>query len=238
MPRTSLPLVAGLIVAAASLMMVAPMAHAQDKKPERTVSVTGTGIVEAEPDLAHISTGVASEGATAREALAANSALMRKVIDGLKASGIAAKDIQTSSLHVEPRYTQPKPGQAAVINGYRATNQVRITVRDLGKLGEILDQVTTAGANQMGGLSFEVGKADEVKDEARRRAVANALRKARLYAEAAGAGVGEVLSISEEFIQVQPRGGMVARQAMAEAVPIERGSQSLEARVHVTWALK
>lgn len=227
-----------LLLATPLLLMVTTMTNAQEKKPERTISVTGTASIEAEPDIAHLSTGVSSEASTAKEALAANSALMRKVIEGLKSAGVLAKDIQTSGLHVEPRYTSPKPGQAPSINGYRAVNNVRISARDIGKLGDILDQLVTLGANQMHGLSFEVSKADELKDEARRKAVANALRKAKLYAEAAGASVGEVIAISDDVVQVQPRGGVMARSAMAESVPIERGSQSLEARVHVTWALK
>jgi len=240
------PALRGLLAALLLTFAIPPMPQAKaqsrdaspDKPVERTVTVTGRAAVEAEPDIAHVSSGVATEGGTAREALAANSAAMRKVIDGLKAAGIAPRDIQTSGLHVEPRYTQPKPGQAAVVNGYRAVNQVHVTVRDLARVGELLDQVASLGANQIGGLSFDVSKADELKDEARRKAVATALRKARLYAEASGASVGEVIAISEDAGHVQPRGGVLARSAMAEAVPIERGSQTLEATVRVTWALK
>lgn len=230
---------ARLLLGLPLILTVIPMSHDQDKRSERTISVTGTASVEAEPDIAHISTGVSSEAGTAREALSANNALMRKVIDGLKSAGVAPKDIQTMGLHIEPRYTNPKQGQAPVINGYRAVNNVRINARDISKLGEILDQLVTLGANQMHGLTFEVSKADELKDEARRKAVANSLRKAKLYAEAAGASVGEVIAISEEFAHVpQPRGGVMARQMMADSVPIERGSQMLEARINVTWALK
>jgi uncharacterized protein YggE len=162
---------------------------------------------------------------------------MRKLIDGLKESGIEAKDIQTSSFQVEPRYTNPREGQVAVINGYRVTNQVQVVSRDLDKLGEVLDTLVRLGANQMSGMSFEVSKAETLKDDARKEAVANARRRAELIANAAGAEVGPVIAIAEDAVQYIPMGPSV-RAMKAEAVPIERGTETLEARVTVTWSLK
>lgn len=236
---------AGLLAAfsAAMLMMGAAMAQAQDKSArnaDRTVSVSASGTVSAEPDMAHISTGVVTEAETAREALNRNTAAMKKVVEGLKSLGIAARDIQTSSFNVEPRYAQNRSasGGTPQINGYRVVNNVRIVARDLPRLGDILDQLVTLGANQMHGLSFAVSKAETLKDEARKEAMANARRRAKLFAEAEGAELGSVLAISEDVAHIAPRGGMMARTAMAEAVPIEAGSQTLEVRVSVTWALK
>ncbi len=218
-------------------------AEAQDRAAERaferTVSVSATGSASAQPDIARISTGVVTEGATAREALDANTRSMRALIDGLKGLGIDAKDIQTANIAVEPRYHQPKDGRPATINGYRVVNQVRIVLRDIAKVGETLDRGITLGANQLGGIAFEVSRAETLKDEARRQAMANALRRAKLYATAAGAQVDRVLTISETSVGPQPRpmaGG--ARMAMSEAVPVEAGQQSLEATVRVTWSLK
>lgn len=212
-------------------------AAAQDRHPERTVSVAATGSVAVEPDLAYVSTGVVSEADTARDALQRNSAAMKKVVDGLKGAGIDAKDIQTVSFNVEPRYQQTKDGRTPQINGYRVVNQVRITARDLTKLGELLDQIVGLGANQAGGISFEVSQAETLKDEARRQAIANAYRRAQLFAAAAGAKVGEVLTISEDAVDSRPMPrGRVAMAA--EAVPIERGTQTLEVHVQVTWALR
>lgn len=205
---------------------------------ERTVSVSATGQVAAEPDTARISSGVVSEAATAREALARNSAAMAKLIDGLKSAGVEPKDIQTSSFHVEPRYTNPRDGQAAVIDGYRVVNQVEVLARDLSKLGQLLDSLVASGANQMGGLSFEVSKAETLKDEARKAAMANARRRAELFAAAAGASLGEVITISEEVAMSGPRPFGAAREVAMKAVPIEAGTEMLEARVTVTWALK
>jgi len=203
------------------------------------VTVSATGTVAAEPDMAHVSTGVVSEAENARDALSRNSAAMKKLIEGLKAKGIAEKDIQTTSINVEPRYQQFKDGRPATIAGYRVVNQVRITARDLAKLGEVLDQAVTLGANQMGGIQFEVSNAETLKDQARKQAMENALRRAKLYAAGAGAEVGPVISISEEVHFAPPRPVPMARAALAaEAVPIEAGTQTLEARVHVTWSLK
>lgn len=211
-----------------------------ERQPERTVTVSATGSVKADPDIAHVSTGVVTEGATAREALDRNSAAMKALIDGLKAIGIDAKDIQTTHVGVEPRYQQPtRDGRPPAIVGYRVTNQVRIVQRLVAKLGETLDKAVTLGANQIHGIQFEVSRAETLKDEARRAAMANARRRADLYAAAAGAQVDRVLAISENVIGGGPRpmaGGV--RMAMAEAVPVEPGAQTLDVTVHVVWALK
>ncbi len=208
-----------------------------DDPPRRTVTVTASGTVAAEPDRARITSGVSADGTTAQEALTANSGAMKKVIDELKSSGIDAKDIQTSSFRVEPRYTRPIEGQAPKIDGYSVTNEVQVVVRDLDKLGDILDRLVRAGANQTAGLNFEVSKAETLLDDARKEAVANAHRRAELYAAAAGAEVGEVLTITEGGSMEPPR-PVFARAMKAESVPIERGTEMLEASVTITWALK
>lgn len=237
-------LAAGLL-AATTCWMVAPMAKAQTKAParaersiERTVSVSASGTVAAVPDVARISTGVVVEADTARDALARNSAAMKKVIDGLKALGVEARDIQTVAFNVEPRYpSRSASGGVAQISGYRVVNQVQIAVRQLDRLGAILDQMIALGANQMSGLSYDVSTAEALKDEARKAAMANAGRRARLLAAAAGAELGDVLVISEDVAHTMPH-AMGGRLAMAESVPVEAGSQSLEVRVSVTWALR
>ncbi|MGQ0673936.1 MAG: SIMPL domain-containing protein [Hyphomicrobium sp.] len=228
---------AGAFAAAALVLAVVVPAMAGESEMQRTVTVTATGEVGADPDMARVTSGVISEATTAREALDRNSATMQKVIAGLKSTGIEAKDIQTTSFHVEPRYTQPRDGQVAVINGYRVVNQLDIRIRDLSRLGELLDQLIVLGANQMGGLSFEVSRAETLNDEARQAAIANARRRAELYAAAAGARVGDVIAISEDTSFSGPRPFAMARKAMADAVPVEAGTQALEARVTVVWSL-
>jgi uncharacterized protein len=225
------PLLAGLLLAAT------PAAHADDKPEKRRITVSATGDVDVVPDVARITSGVTTEAATAKAALAQNSTTMQKVVAALKASGIDAKDIQTSSLRVEPRYTRPREGEPAQIDGYRVTNQVQVVVRDLDKIGDILDQLVSLGANDTGGLSFEASQAETLRDDARKEAVANARRRAELYAKAAGVELGEVLSIDEGGGEA-PQPVMQMARAMKSSVPVERGTQTLSANVTITWALK
>lgn len=208
-----------------------------DDKPPRTITVSATGRVSVAPDQARVTSGVTTEGASAREALTANSAAMQKVIGELKSAGIDPKDIQTSSFRVEQRYTRAPEGKSSKIDGYTVANEVAVLVRDLDKLGDILDRLIGAGANQAAGLSFEVSTAETVLDEARKQAVANARRQAEVYATAAGAQIGEVLTITEGEAAPPPR-PVFARAMKAEAVPIERGTETLESTVTITWALK
>lgn len=223
-------------LAAAALLSPSIGRAADSDKMERTVSVSATGRVIADPDIAYISAGVVTESDAAKDAIARNNAVMTKLIDGLKSAGIAAKDIQTTTLNVEPRYGQPKDGRAATINGYRVTNQVRLTVREVKRLGEILDQAISLGANQINQISFEVANAETLKDEARKQAMDNARRRGELYAQAAGGQLGAVLRIAESVSDLHPIPG--GRMAMQRSVPIEAGTRSLEVEVHVVYALR
>jgi uncharacterized protein YggE len=229
---------ATVLLLAAALVMARPGMAADDKTAERFVSVSASGQVSAVPDLATISAGVLTEGDTARDALSRNNVAMARLIDGLKAAGIATKDIQTTNLNVEPRYAQPKEGRPATVSGYRVSNQVRITVRDIKKLGDLLDQAITLGANQMHRIAYDVSNAETLKDEARKLAMENARRRAQLYATAAGAQLGPVLRIAENAAEgggpIFPKAGRVAMQS----VPVEVGTEMLEVEVHVTYALR
>lgn len=237
-PGHRLPVFALVLLALAGSPARA-LAQEPVKMTERTVTVSATGTVSAEPDRAAISTGVMTEAATAREAMNLNTAAMKRLLDGLKAAGIDPKDIQTTQIQINPRYSQPKGDrQPPVVTGYSAVNQVRIIVRELKRLGEILDQSITLGANQMGGVAFEVSQAETMRDEARKNAMTNARRRAELYANAAGASVGQVLSISETMHAAPPRVFAGGRAVAAEAVAVEPGSIDLTAQVHVTYVLK
>lgn len=229
----STALLCGLMVATATPLL------AEEKVMDRTVTVSAAGSVSAAPDEATIATGVSSEAKTAREALTKNTEAMTKVIAELKSQGVDARDIQTTQFNVEPVYVYPKEGQPPSVTGYRVNNMVGVRVRDLDKLGGVLDQLVTSGANQMNGITFNVSKAETLKDDARKAAMENAKRRAQLLATAAGAEVGEVVLISEETSHQGPRPVVFAkRAAMADSVPVERGEQELEARVTVTWKLK
>ena len=237
--RRSTILSAGVVaafVAAAAILSAETSMAADSDKMDRTVSVSATGSVAAEPDVAQISAGVVTEADSAKDAMGRNSVVMTKLIDGLKAAGIQPKDIQTTTLNVEPRYTQPKDGRVATVNGYRVVNQVRLTVRDVKRLGDVLDQAIALGANQINHIAFDIANPEMLKDEARKQAMENARRRGELYAKAAGGQLGPVLRISESVGEPHPMPG--GRMAMRASVPIEAGTRSLEVEVHVTYALR
>jgi uncharacterized protein len=226
------------ILALVALAFPTLSAAAEDLRMDRTITVSATGTAAAVPDSARIQNGVVAEAATARDALSANNAAMAKLIAGLKENGIEPKDIQTANFNLNPRYTHPADGKPPAIDGYQASNQVEVHVRNLDKIGEVLDKLVTLGANQMSGITFEVSGAETLSDAARKDAFANARRRAELYAAAAGAKVGKVMAINEGG-NADPRpyfkAGRVA--AAMDSVPVERGTQSLEANVTVTWEL-
>lgn len=229
-----------LTLFAASLAMTMDAAHsaanADDDDVKRTVTVVATGEVTAEPDLVSLTTGVVTEARDAQAAVAENSDRMRNVIDGLKALGIDEKDMRTTDFNIGPRYGRPKNG-AASIEGFQVRNRLLVLVRDQKKLGDVLARAVDLGANDFGGLSFIVSEADSLADEARTKAVQNARRKAALYAEAAGAKLGDVISITEQG-GVAPRPVAMAREQMSvQAVPVEGGTSQLDVTVRVVWAL-
>ena len=233
-PKYSLALL--FLIASATLQPLPALAH--DEPQKRTISLVATGAVKTTPDKVDISTGVTSEAKSAREALDQNTEAMAKVVEALKGEGIEPKDTQTTNFSVSPVYEQRKEGTAPFIVGYRVTNAVRITVRDTKKLGAILDKVVSLGANQIDSIEFGVEEPEVLKDEARKLALKNVTDNAKLYAEAAGVGLGQILSISEEESAYYPRAVPAAtRMEMAKDVPIEAGTASVEVRVRVSWEI-
>jgi uncharacterized protein YggE len=228
----------GSLAATAFLQSRTGMAQDADKI-QRTVTVSATGKVTADPDIAYISAGVVTEANAAEDAINRNNAVMTKLIDGLKRAGIDAKDIRTTAVNVGPRYAQPKDGRPPAIEGYRVVNQVRLTVRDVKRLGEVLDQAIALGANQVSQVIFEVADAETLKDTARKQAMENARRRGELYAQAAGGQLGLVLRVAETVGGLQPFDAAADSPFVARrGVPIEAGTRSLEVEVHVVYALR
>jgi uncharacterized protein len=216
---------------------VAAPAYAETDQPPAFISVTGEAHISVPPDLAQIDAGVTSEAKTAREASDANNAAMGKVLLALKGAGIDEKDFQTSRLSLQAQNTVPKPGAPSTITGYRASNRVTIRLRDVTKVASVIDTLVSAGANDIGGINFMVSQASKLLDDAREQAVADARRKAEIYARAAGVTLGVPISISEEgAAQPMFRAGKVA--APMAAVPIAQGEERLSVSVGVTWAIK
>jgi hypothetical protein len=202
------------------------------------ISVTGEAQISVPPDLATIDAGVATDARTAREASDANNAAMAKVLQALKAASIDEKDYQTSRLSLQPQYATSRSSGPSPITGYRASNRVTVKIRDVTKVANVIDVLVGAGANDVGNIAFSVSQASKLLDDARTQAIADAHRKAEIYAKAAGVTLGAPLSISEEGAP-RPvfRGKMMAGMAAAPT-PIAQGEETLSISVSVTWAIK
>lgn len=208
--------------------------------PVPTIAVTGEGRAEATPDMAHITIGITAQADTAAEALAQTSAAVRDTLARLDAAGIAPRDRQTTGLSLQPVWDYGRNTNAPPrITGFTAQNGVAVRARDLSALGGLLDAVVSGGANRLDGLRFTVAEPQPLMDEARRRAVADARRRAELYAEAAGVTLGAVLSISEGGGGGPIMPLMRSDMAMASesAVPIAEGEVELSARVEMIFAI-
>lgn len=248
MPTARLRLIAlpALSAALAVLVLAVPAANAQAaSEQKRTITVEGEGSVSAKPDTASINAGVVAEAKTAREALSANTEKMNGVFDAIKAAGIVEDDIRTSGFSVNPVYSRParKPDGTQdnpVITGYRASNNVSVIIRDLTKVGAVLDSVVTSGANNVNGVSFYIDNPQPLMDEARRAAVEDAVRRATILANTAGADLGPVLTISENG-SFRPQPMMMRSMAMDEAgssVPVAAGTQEIRANVNIVIELE
>ncbi|MBR1154144.1 SIMPL domain-containing protein [Bradyrhizobium sp. JYMT SZCCT0428] len=221
----------------ATAVLVATPALAQTVPPP-AISVTGEANVSVPPDLAQIDGGVATDAKTAREASDANNAAMGKVLLALKGAGIDEKDYQTSRLSLQPQYaTSSKTAERPGVVGFRASNRVTIKIRDVTKVASVIDVLVGAGANEIGGINFIVTQPSKHLDEAREKAIADARRKADIYAKAAGVTLGEPISISEEGAAVPVFRSKVAAP-MAVGAPVAQGEETLSVSVSVSWAIK
>ena len=214
-------------------------AKAQQAAP-RTIAVTGQGMAKAAPDEATFSAGVTTQGATAAQALAANSRAMNAVFATLRKLGIADKDIQTSNFSLSPQYQAYKPGASGPqrIVGYQVSNNVNVTVENLDKTGPVLDALVSSGSNQIGDIGFSIHDTSALLKQAREAAVKDAIDRGQTYARAAGVTLGPILLIQEGGGDYQPRPMNKVMAMMASAPPIAGGEQSISANVTITWAIQ
>jgi uncharacterized protein YggE len=230
-----------VLVASPVLAQPAP-SHQSPLPPAFTLS--GEGIASAKPDIAVLVSGVVTQAKTAREALDANTTAMTKLLDSFKSADIEERDLATSGFSVQPRYvyTQRNDGtqEAPRITGYEVRNTVTVKVRDLAKLGSVLDTAVTQGSNQIDGLSFDISDKAALLDEARKKAYADARHKAETYAAAAGVKLGRLRDLSEQGGGFPPPRPMMMRAEAAKSadVPIAQGEQEIQVNVTVTWELE
>lgn len=212
-----------------------PPARAADEP--RLITVTGEGTVSVAPDMAQLRAGVTTEGKTAREAAEANARTMTAVVAAAKEAGIADKDIQTSRYTIQPIFDQGRPPRER-ITGFRATNTALIKIRDLDRSGDIVDRLTAAGANAMGGIDFAVSDHSKALDAARTQAIADARRKAEVLARAAGVAVGRPTAIVEQGSSSPGPYPVALRAAAPTETPIAAGEISLRVTVSVSFDLQ
>jgi uncharacterized protein YggE len=202
------------------------------------ITVTGTGKVTYTPDQAHVTVGASSDGSTAAEAWQKNAELVKKMFDALKKLGLEAKDMKTSSVGVTPRYHYVKD-QPPRLLGYTASYTLTLTVRDLDKVGPVLDRAVECGANRDVSIRFSVADPEKLLDQARARAVAEARKKAQLYVQGAGAVLGQVQSISEGSFSPwrDVRFEHMSKPAQGASLPIAAGEQEMNVNVTVTYGI-
>ncbi len=219
----------------------------------RTVTVNGEGKISAKPDIALISLSVESAGKTVKEVTLDNNNKMNKVIAEVKALGVKAEDITTTGYNLYPRYsdsyvispiTSVKEAKTPEIIGYTLSQSVQVKVRDLSKVDDVLDKGILAGANQVGGLSFDIDDTGKIKAAAREQAFQKAREKAEAMAQAAGVKLGRVVTFSESYnnyplysnYAMNLRTADMAAEAVAPS--IEAGSKDLNVNVSVTYEIE
>ncbi len=231
-----------MVLAAALLAAAVPAASQVSEAPiaGTRLDLVATGEVNRVPDIVRISAGVVTQSPTASAAIAENATRMSAVRSALRRAGVAERDIQTSSINLQPtyRYAENQPPQ---LTGYQATNEVMIRFRDISDTGRILDALVAQGANQINGPNLGIDRPETALDEARTLALANARTRATLYARSLGMQVKRIISVSEtgNIGIPQPRVQMMrdsaANQPATEIVP---GEQTLSITLTVSFELE
>lgn len=238
--RTALLVVLAATLAIALTGCVASAAGVASPALERTVTASGSGTVHATPDQADMTFGVTAQNANAKKALESASKAVDRITGAMAKAGIAKEDVQTQNVSVDPvyDYKAPKP----VITGYRADITVRVTVRDIGTLGDVIGAANAAGADNIQGPAFTIADDSTFHGQAIDKAVADARKRAETMAKAAGKSVGAVVRISEVSISSpSPYYGareLKAAGADAVSVPVSLGQLDVMASVEVVYELK
>jgi uncharacterized protein YggE len=229
------------LITAVMMAVAVPQAMADDDRPR--IEVTGQGEASLAPDMAELNLTVTREAETARAALDASNAAMAEVLAAMREEGIEERDLQTSGFHIQPRIVYPENGQrgeAPRIAGYTVSNSLAVRVRDLGKLGAILDRSVTLGVNEGGGIVFSHSDPSQAIEEARIKAVHDATRRAQTLAEAAGGSLGELVSLVEHAQNGAPRPflRMEAAARAPDAVPVAAGENSYRVTVGAVFRFR
>jgi uncharacterized protein YggE len=237
--KTKIFLIA-LLVLGISLSACGPSSiTVQPQPPQRTITVTGTGKVTLTPDIAYISIGVHTQNASAKDAVAENNTQAQAVITAIKGFGVAEKDIQTTNFSIYPQQQYDNEGKPTGIV-YMVDNTVYVTVRDLSKLGSLLDSSVSSGANNISSIQFDVADKTEALSQARLAAVKDARKQADELTKATEVGLGVVQSISyyDTSAPVTVEYAKADMAVAAASVPVQAGSMQISTTVTVVYELK
>ena len=221
-----------------------PTIQASSIRADRNIAVVGQGKVSGSPDVAHTNIGVETVGASAQEAVNANRQQMTTLLAKIKAMGVADKDIRTSNFSIYAERSDPNMPKSGSSDAsgegiiYRVSNMVSVTIRDMAKLGDVLDQAASAGANNIYGVSFEVSDTSKLEADAREKAIADAKARAESLAKLSEVSLGEVLQVSEVVSGTGPLYGKVALDGLGGGTPIEPGELQVSMSLQVTYAVK
>jgi uncharacterized protein len=228
-----------LLAALAAISPAQALERLIDISNDRWVEVTGEGSISAAPDFAEVTLGVTSTGKKAGDAVAANAQAANALAALIKSEGVAPADIQTSTVSVSPMFSQPLPNQqtAPTVTGYSVSNNLSVRVRDIPRLGSLLDKAVTAGANSIYGIGFGHNDLSALLDKARPLAVADARRKAEIYAAAGGGKIGRLMVLTEEGSRQPSMAFSRAYAAAPPPTPIEAGEDKLTVTVNARFEL-
>ncbi len=231
--------IGALIVAAAALSVHnGPVAAAPTSTDPatHTITVTGTGKTTVVPDVARVTVGYSSTQPSVKAARSTAAAAMTGVIAAIKALGIADADVRTVGLNLYPQYANNAPGK---IVGYSISEQLQVTVRDLDKVGDVVDVATAKGATDVSGVSFELADPDAAMNQARAAAVAAARASADAMARAGNVSLGAVVAMTDVNVATPYPMMMAAGKAVdgSIATPVQPGTQDVTAQVTVVFAI-
>jgi uncharacterized protein YggE len=211
--------------------------------PEHTISVSGTGTVTLMPDVADLQLGVLTSRPTVKAAQADAAVAMTRILAALKALGIDDKDIQTSNVSLQPTYDYSSGMNPPRITGFQMSNSVTVTIRDLDKLGDAIDNSLAAGATSLDGVTFRVNDETSAEAQARQAAMTEARSKADTLAAVAGISIAGVASIAETSAPIQypinyTLGGASAPDVAKVATPIQAGTTDVTITVAVVYLIQ
>jgi len=229
---------AALLAAVAMSTPIAAQAQGVPPSDGTLLSVSSQAEVRRAPDLATISAGVVTQASDGNAAMRQNAEQMNRVLAALKAAGVADKDVQTSGINLHPQYRYEE-NQAPRITGYQASNTVNVKLRDVARIGKVLDALVASGANQVNGPSFGIEDPEPLYDQARLDALKAARARAETYANALGVRVRRIVSIGEGGAGMpmpMPRIAMMKADAY-ESTPVAPGESSVTVNLDVVFEL-